>query len=329
MQSSQIPYKFQEIWAAAAGVGYITSPIPDTSTGANASQHLGFPPITATPIGSGGIPPNIGDFNGAFQYVTKWLQWVQAGGGIVPYDSTLQTNIGGYPKGALVFSATTAGLVWMSTAENNATNPDTGGAGWVAFAWQGGTQVYNAPGTYTFIVPAPVLYVEVWGGGGGGSANGVNGIGGSGGGGAYGYKRLTGQTVGASITVTIPAAALGGAVGGNNNGAAGGTCTFGALMSVAGGSGGTALNNNGTFGGAAPTGVDVAIAGGTAMGSAFSGAVPIGRAGDAPRGGSGGIAALVLGQTGMWPGGGGGVGASTVANSGGGNGAAGGVVVRW
>lgn len=129
MQVSQIPYKFGTPWAADAATGYLTASIPATSTTAAASQELGFPPITATPIGSGGIPPNIADFNGLGYYVTLWTQWLQAGGSI-GYDSTFATAIGGYPKGAILASATSVGNSWLCTTDNNTANPDTGGAGW-------------------------------------------------------------------------------------------------------------------------------------------------------------------------------------------------------
>lgn len=51
--------------------------------------------------------------------------------GSVPYNATLQALIGGYPAGALVESAVTTGLFWISAVANNLTNPDTGGAGWL------------------------------------------------------------------------------------------------------------------------------------------------------------------------------------------------------
>lgn len=129
MLGSGIPYKFATPWAADATTGYITATIPATASGGNASQQLGFPPITAQPIGSGGIPPNVADFNGALNYLSAWAQWMQAGGSI-GYDATFQTAIGGYPKGAILASAT-AGQQWFSTVDNNTTDPDTGGAGWI------------------------------------------------------------------------------------------------------------------------------------------------------------------------------------------------------
>src|ERR1700757_4164440 len=99
MQASSVPYKFADIWGSSAAGSYINNPIPSIGTGSNATQSLGFPPITASPVASGGIPPIIGDFNGALYYVTAWLQWLQGGGPVI-WDSTFSTNIGGYPKGA-------------------------------------------------------------------------------------------------------------------------------------------------------------------------------------------------------------------------------------
>lgn len=134
MQASDVPYKFQEIWAAAAVAGYVTTPIPDTAAGGSASQSLGFPPVTAQPVGSGGIPPDIADFNGILQYATAWSQWFQAGAP-VRYDATFQTNIGGYPEGAVVESASSPGRFWVSTIDNNSGNPDTGSTNWRPWPW--------------------------------------------------------------------------------------------------------------------------------------------------------------------------------------------------
>ena len=131
MLASSIPYKFATPWATDATSGYVNDTIPATASGGNASQQLGFPPITAAPTGSGGLPPNIADFNGLGLYATLWSQLLQAGGPI-GYDATFSTAIGGYPKGAVISSATFP-LQWLSTADNNTSDPDTGGANWQIF----------------------------------------------------------------------------------------------------------------------------------------------------------------------------------------------------
>lgn len=143
MLSSGIPAKFPIIWGASAA--YINA-IPTTSQiGINngfASLPDGFVPLNQTPVAAGGVPPRIQDLNGILNELSAWSQWYQAGGPL-PYDSTFQSAVGGYPKGAVVGSVTTAGTWWRSTADNNTTNPDTGGAGWVNFF---GTYVPGAAG---------------------------------------------------------------------------------------------------------------------------------------------------------------------------------------
>jgi hypothetical protein len=131
---SQVPLKIPLPWAASAGIGYITYPVPTLSqqgiTNGAASFTDGFPPDCFIPIGAGGAGPFGKDFNGLFQQITAGLQWVQAGGPW-KYDATFQTAIGGYPNNAVVASAVQNNLFWISTVDNNLTNPDTGGAGWL------------------------------------------------------------------------------------------------------------------------------------------------------------------------------------------------------
>lgn len=129
MKDSDIPYKFADAWAVDASGSYITSPIPDTASGGSASQQQGFPPITATPTGSGGIPPNIADFNGVLYYLSAWARWMQ-GGAPMFYDATFSGNIGGYPNGARLMAASQSHW-WQSTVDDNTSNPDAAGANWL------------------------------------------------------------------------------------------------------------------------------------------------------------------------------------------------------
>ena len=138
MQSTNIPSKIPLPFANAASSTYKNT-IPTASqigiTNGKASLTDGFPPLTFTPIGSGGVPPFGGDMNGILYEITAIQQWQEAGGFFL-YDSTFSTAIGGYPKGAVLQSSSFNGL-WVSSAENNTTNPDTGGAGWVSLAFEG------------------------------------------------------------------------------------------------------------------------------------------------------------------------------------------------
>lgn len=131
MQNSDLPVRFNIPFANAAGGSYIRA-IPQASQigvqdGA-ASLTDGFPPFCFTPPGY----PFGQDYNGLLKQITQWNQWQQAGGS-VPYDATFSAAIGGYPKGAIL-AAATSGSFWISTTENNVTNPDAAGAGWLGFS---------------------------------------------------------------------------------------------------------------------------------------------------------------------------------------------------
>ena len=131
---SSTPPKFNIPWGNGAGVPYIRS-IPQGSqigiTSCAASLTDGFPPLTFTPPGAGGCPPFGADFNGILQQITQWSRWYSAGGPIF-YDATFAGSASnGYPNGAIVQSTIVPGDFWLSTADNNTTNPDAGGANWV------------------------------------------------------------------------------------------------------------------------------------------------------------------------------------------------------
>ena len=108
------------------------------------------------------------------------------------------------------------------------------------------TQVFTAGGTYTR--PTGLVYALVYikAGGASGASSTTGGYGASGGEGEEGWGLFTAATIGSSQTVTIGA---GGAAVTNNtsaDGNAGGTTSFGALITAAGSPGGT----RGTYGGA-------------------------------------------------------------------------------
>lgn len=150
MQSTNIPSKIPLPFAYAASGSYKNT-IPTASqigiTNGKASLNDGFPPLTFTPISSGGVPPFGADMNGILNEITAIQQWQEAGG-FFPYDSTFSTTVGGYPKGAILQSSAFNGF-WVSTVENNTTNPDTGGAGWSSLAFEGLQSVALASNTVT------------------------------------------------------------------------------------------------------------------------------------------------------------------------------------
>lgn len=133
MLAANVPASFPIPWANGAGAGFITTPIPTASqisvTPGRASLTDGFPPLNFTPVSAGGVPPWGADSNGILNEITANLQWFQAGGTPI-YNSAFSTAIGGYPNGALLASANGTGM-WRSTVDNNLTNPDAAGAGWV------------------------------------------------------------------------------------------------------------------------------------------------------------------------------------------------------
>jgi hypothetical protein len=84
---------------------------------------LGFPPITSQPEGSGGIPPAIGDVNGALKALSGIAQWFQVGAPIF-WDSAFCTAIGGYPQGAVVQQKNNAGQFWYNPIDANTHDSD-------------------------------------------------------------------------------------------------------------------------------------------------------------------------------------------------------------
>lgn len=134
MLSSNIPPKFNIAFAADAGPSFINYPVPQATqipiTPGAASLTDGFPPLTFSPLGSGGVPPFGADFNGIMKQMSLWNQW-QAAGGPVFFDAVFAAAVSGYPKFAMLQSSITPGLIWINQVEGNSNNPDTGGANWV------------------------------------------------------------------------------------------------------------------------------------------------------------------------------------------------------
>ena len=156
LSQSQIPTKIPITWGASAPGGNITCPMPQASqisiTPGRASWTDGFPPLTFLPGSGGGVPPFGADFNGVLCQLSQWARWYTAAGLFVPYDPTFQAAIGGYPANAIVASASIFGRYYISTVDNNLSNPDTGGANWVLL---GPTMIGTLGGVLTGTLPNP------------------------------------------------------------------------------------------------------------------------------------------------------------------------------
>lgn len=155
MQINNPPSKLVLPFGANDPTGRATIPVTTSSPG-YASLSVGFPPITRTPKAAGGIPPRGLDFNGILYSISAAARWSAAGGGY-KYDAAFanDTNVGGYPQGAVVLNA--AGTsTWRNLVDGNTTNPDTGGANWrdetpygVNQTWQDVTGSRSSGVTYT------------------------------------------------------------------------------------------------------------------------------------------------------------------------------------
>ncbi len=141
LNDSSIPTRIPTFWGTSAPGGNITCPIPIPSqigiTSGRASWTDGFPPVTFNPVGSGGVPPAGADFNGVLCQLSQWTRWQNAGGPIF-YDSGFSAAIGGYPNGAVLAQAASQNCVWVSTVDNNTSDPDIGGANWAGSCPGGG-----------------------------------------------------------------------------------------------------------------------------------------------------------------------------------------------
>lgn len=122
MQASNLPTKVPLPFANSGTKNTIPTASQIGITAGAASLTDGFPPLTFTPLASGGVPPAGADFNGILNLITGVQQW-QSAGGIFKYDSAFSTSVGGYPKGAILESSDGSTL-WLCLADNNTTDPD-------------------------------------------------------------------------------------------------------------------------------------------------------------------------------------------------------------
>lgn len=152
MQQANQPPKFlQPLAQNDASKADIPVTSPDDT---RASQSLGFPPRTGQPPEAGGVPPQLPDMNGVLNLASRGSWWAQLGGRF-GYDSTFATDplINGYPQGATLPAGDGLGD-WISTANDNAVNPDTVGTGWVPGYSYGATALASQTGGTVTLTPA-------------------------------------------------------------------------------------------------------------------------------------------------------------------------------
>ena len=170
MQANQTPSPIPLPFAANGAKNIIPETSQISITPGAASLNDGFPPSTMISPLSGGTPPLGKDMNGILNLLSKTARWSQAGGSFT-YNAAFATdpNVSGYPQGAVLLQASGAGF-WFNTVDNNQSDPDAGGAGWLSLspdwnATSGPTEILNKPtfaevatsGSYVDLVNKPNL----------------------------------------------------------------------------------------------------------------------------------------------------------------------------
>lgn len=159
MQLSDAPAKIELPFAQSGTRTTIPIPSQIGITPGAASYTDGFPPLTRTPPGAGGIPPDGREMNGILFALSAGVRWANAGG-LPRFDAVYAASIGGYPAGAVLQSSDGCGF-WRSTAENNTTDPEGGSpANWVPHMQYGVTAVTMA-GSNVTLTPLEALRPQI------------------------------------------------------------------------------------------------------------------------------------------------------------------------
>ena len=128
-----------------------------TSDPTRFSLSLGSPPLTGQPPETGGVPPQLEDFNGAMNQISR-ITWWSIGGGPLPFDAvwSADPNVNGYANGAQIPTADGQGR-WISVVDNNTINPDTVGTNWVPGFAYGLFALTGQTGGTTTLTPAQAI----------------------------------------------------------------------------------------------------------------------------------------------------------------------------
>lgn len=158
MQANQTPTLVPLAFAAGGAFNAIPEASQIGTNPGGASLVDGFPPLTRTPIAAGGIPPSGLDMNGILNLITQSTRWTHAGGRY-GFSSTFagDTNVGGYPAGAMLMSADGFGT-WLSLVDNNGDNPDTGpGTKWAPSQAYGFSAISGLTNANVTLTPAQAM----------------------------------------------------------------------------------------------------------------------------------------------------------------------------
>ncbi|ALJ98704.1 hypothetical protein [Burkholderia thailandensis] len=158
MQANQIPTLVPLAFAAGGAFNTIPEASQIGTNPGGASLVDGFPPLTRTPIAAGGIPPSGLDMNGILNLITQSTRWAH-GGGRYAFNSAFaaDTNVGGYPAGAMLMSADGFGT-WLSLVDNNSDNPDTGpGTKWAPSQAYGFSAISGLTNVNVTLTPAQAM----------------------------------------------------------------------------------------------------------------------------------------------------------------------------
>ncbi|MCS6455927.1 hypothetical protein NX868_10175 [Burkholderia thailandensis] len=158
MQANQTPTLVPLAFAAGGAFNTIPEASQIGTNPGGASLVDGFPPLTRTPIAAGGIPPSGLDMNGILNLITQSTRWAH-GGGRYAFNSAFaaDTNVGGYPAGAMLMSADGFGT-WLSLVDNNSDNPDTGpGTKWAPSQAYGFSAISGLTNVNVTLTPAQAM----------------------------------------------------------------------------------------------------------------------------------------------------------------------------
>lgn len=113
-----IPEKPQTILTPFCYAGDTRNIPTTTPAGTNQfSYEAGFPPLSSTPLKSGGVPPERQDFNAAFKLLSEFIYYLQSG------NQFVWSNLLDYDKGCTILGSD--GALYLCIQANGATTPNT------------------------------------------------------------------------------------------------------------------------------------------------------------------------------------------------------------